>query len=107
VVYREGAVKRVSVNAYERNPAARRACIEHYGTSCRVCGFNFGQVYGPQVDGLIHVHHLRALSNLGDEYIVDPIADLLPVCPSCHAALHSRSPAYTIEEVRAFLGKKG
>jgi 5-methylcytosine-specific restriction protein A len=28
----EGATYQVSVNAYERNPAARKACIAHYGT---------------------------------------------------------------------------
>lgn len=101
--YREGAVTRVTVNAYERNPAARRACIEHYGTSCCICGFDFGMAYGPEVEGFIHVHHLCLLSGLGGEYVVDPIADLRPVCPNCHAVLHSRSPAYSIEEVRRFL----
>ena len=75
-VFREGAVVRVSVNAYERNPAARRACIEHHGTNCCICGFNFGQVYGPAVDGLIHVHHLRPLSEVAAEYTVDAVADL-------------------------------
>lgn len=101
--YREGAVVRVSVNAYERNPAARRACIEHFGTSRCICGFSFGLVYGPEVEGFIHVHHLRALSDLAGEYVVDPVVDLRPVCPNCHAVLHSRSPAYTIEEVRGLL----
>lgn len=103
-VYREGGVVRISVNAYERNPAARRACIEHYGTSCCICGFNFGRAYGPEVSGFIHVHHLRQLSDLGGEYVVDPVADLRPVCPNCHAVLHSRSPAYGIEEIRSLLG---
>lgn len=37
--YREGAVRKVLVNAYERNPEARRRCIEHYGSDCFVCGF--------------------------------------------------------------------
>lgn len=102
-VYREGAVVRVSVDARERNPAARRACIEHHGTNCCICGFNFGRVYGPEVDGLIHVHHLRPLSEVATEYTVDPVADLRPVCPNCHAVLHSRPLAYSIEEVQRFL----
>ena len=37
----EGAVKHVTVNAYERSPEARRICIEHYGVTCQVCRFNF------------------------------------------------------------------
>jgi 5-methylcytosine-specific restriction enzyme A len=101
--YREGAVVRVSVNAYERNPSARRACIEHYGTNCSICGFDFGLAYGAKFEGFIHVHHLCPLSALGGEYVVDPVADLRPVCPNCHAVLHSRSPAYGIEDVRGFL----
>src|SRR5690606_21179175 len=61
----EGAAKRISVNAYERNPVARRRCIEHHGTNCVVCGFSFGKTYGPIADGVIHVHHLRPLANCG------------------------------------------
>ena len=37
-VFLEGAVCKVSVNSYERNPVVRQKCIEHYGTSCYVCG---------------------------------------------------------------------
>lgn len=44
--YREGATKQVSVNIYERNPLARRKCIEYYGCSCIVCNFNFEKAYG-------------------------------------------------------------
>ncbi len=99
----EGAVHRISVNAYERNPVARRRCIDWHGTNCCICGFSFGAVYGALTEGYIHVHHLRLLSEIGGEYIVDPVEDLRPVCPNCHAVLHSRVPAYSIEEVRSFL----
>jgi hypothetical protein len=105
--FSEGGVTRVEVNRYERNPAARQTCIEHHGTSCCICGFNFGQVYGPEVDGLIHVHHLRPLAEVGAEYTIDPVADLRPVCPNCHAVLHSRTPAYSIEEVQRLLKRRG
>lgn len=101
----EGAVSRISVNAYERNPEARRLCIEHYGHRCRICSFDFGEVYGKVADGYIHVHHVRALSEIGREYTVDPVEDMLPVCPNCHAVIHRRVPAYTVEEVRSFLQK--
>ncbi len=96
----EGAVRNIAVNAYERNPIARRQCIEHYGTSCYICGFNFEAVYGKAASGYIHVHHLRQLSDIGNEYVVDPIADLRPVCPNCHAVVHCRIPAYSLEEMR-------
>ena len=99
----EGAVCRVSVNAYERNPEARRQCIERHGTQCCICGFSFGITYGEVAKGYIHVHHLRPLSEIGQEYTVDPVEDLRPVCPNCHAVLHRRIPAYSIEEVKGFL----
>ena len=97
--FREGSVVHVLVNAYERNPEARQACIRHYGANCHICGFNFEKAYGPEASGMIHVHHLRPISEIGGEYDIDPIADLRPVCPNCHLVLHSRNPVYSIDEV--------
>jgi predicted HNH restriction endonuclease len=100
----EGAVYERLVNGYERNPLARQLCIKKYGTNCYVCGFSFGAIYGEVVDGFIHVHHLIQLSEVGEEYQVDPIADLRPVCPNCHAVIHHRRDVpYSIEQVRSFL----
>lgn len=99
----EGAVYRVAVSAYERDPEARRLCLAEHGTSCCICGFSFGSVYGEVAEGFIHVHHLRPLSEVGEAHRVDPVADLRPVCPNCHAVLHRRVPAYSIEDVCGFL----
>lgn len=100
----EGAVSRITVNAYERNPEARRRCIEHYGTNCSVCDFDFGKHYGDVAEGVIQVHHLKPLSQVEERYEVDPIKDLRPVCPNCHIVIHLRKdPPYSIEEVQAFL----
>jgi 5-methylcytosine-specific restriction endonuclease McrA len=96
----EGAVRSVVVNAYERDPQARRRCIEAHGTRCCICGFSFGVVYGPVAEGYIHVHHLCPLSEVGEAHVVDPVTDLRPVCPNCHAVLHRRVPAFSIEELR-------
>lgn len=103
----EGAVTRIAVNAYERNPEARRLCIQAHGSNCCICGFNFGAVYGSHVEGYIHVHHVRPLSEVGGEYTVDPIADLRPVCPNCHAVLHRRTPVYSIDEMREMVRHGG
>jgi len=98
--YTEGALKTVTVNVYERNPAARRACIAHYGARCNVCGLSFPEHYDGLGEGFIHVHHLKLLSDIGQEYEIDPIHDLRPVCPNCHAMLHIREPPLTIDELR-------
>ena len=101
----EGSVRQVSVNTYERNSTARAKCIAHHGTSCVVCDFNFETTYGEVGEGFIHVHHLRPLREIGEEYKVDPIADLRPVCPNCHAIIHRRNPPYTIEEIQKIVNR--
>lgn len=100
----EGAVTRVVVNAYERNPQARAACIQHYGTKCAVCQFSFETVYGSIGEGFIHVHHIIPVSSqMGSKYVVDPIRDLRPVCPNCHAMLHRVEPPLAIDDLRGRL----
>ncbi len=106
-LYFEGAVRRIAVNAYERNSAAREQCVAHYGASCTVCGFNFGDTYGEMGQGFIHVHHLTPLASVKEGYQVDPIADLRPVCPNCHAMLHMRTPPFAIDELAAIISAKG
>ena len=99
----EGRAVVVTVNAFERNSHARAACIAHHGAACLACGFDFGEFF-PDVeaaDGFIHVHHLRPLSECGGAYIVDPIKDLVPLCPNCHALAHMRSPPFAVEELQA------
>ena len=102
----EGAKKQVIVNGYERNPKARQECIKYYGAKCFICGFNFEKEYGKIGRGFIHVHHIKPLSEIKEEYKVNPIEDLRPVCPNCHAMLHKKSPAYSIEEIQTFINKK-
>jgi predicted HNH restriction endonuclease len=103
----EGARYQVLVNAYERNTEARRRCLAAHGTTCCICGFNFGVVYGPDAEGYIHVHHVKPLSEIGEEYEVDPVADLRPVCPNCHAVLHLGGRCRLLEEVRQLLVEQG
>jgi 5-methylcytosine-specific restriction protein A len=97
----EGIPKAILINAYERNPVARSICIGHYGVQCVVCGFDFEKKYGDIGKGFIHVHHLTQLSEIGQGYEVDPVNDLRPVCPNCHAMLHKRNPPYTIAELKS------
>jgi 5-methylcytosine-specific restriction protein A len=102
----EGSVRQTLVNVYERNPAAREACIAHYGTVCTVCSFEFGNTYGEIGEGFIHVHHLKEISSIAKEYEVDPIHDLRPVCPNCHAMLHTSRPALSVEALKQIIATK-
>jgi len=97
--YPEGAKESVLVNKYERNPKNRKQCLDHFGTKCMICGFDFAEKYGEEFYGIIHVHHIIQISTFSAEREIDPIKDLIPVCPNCHAALHSKSDCYTPEEL--------
>ena len=101
--YPEGSKKSINVNVYERNSQARKKCLEEYGYKCSVCEFDFEKIYGLIGKDFIHVHHVKPLSEINGEYKVNPIEDLRPVCPNCHAMLHKKKPIYTIEELKKIL----
>lgn len=101
----EGATKQVIVNAYERNPEVRAACLLEYGYSCVVCAFNFFEKFGKIGKDFIHVHHLEPISKTKEQHPVDPVKDLRPVCPNCHAMLHRSEPPFAIDELIAIREK--
>jgi predicted HNH restriction endonuclease len=104
--YLEGALKSITVNAFERDPKARKKCIEAHGVNCIICGFNFEKQYGEIGNGFIHVHHIKPLSEIGEEYEIDPIKDLCPICPNCHAMMHRKNPPYSTEEIKNMIAGK-
>lgn len=97
--YTEGATTVISVNAYERNLKARSDCIKHYGYKCYICNFSFEKLYGKLGSKYIHIHHEVALSELKKEYVIDPINDLKPLCPNCHAMIHRTHPPMSVQEL--------
>lgn len=99
----EGTIKEVIQNRYERNSYARKLCLEYYGHNCKVCDMNFLDEYGEIGKDFIHVHHLNEISKKKGKHKVDPIKDLRPVCPNCHAMLHRKNPAYTIEQIKQII----
>ena len=101
--YIEGASKVVSVNTYERNSDARAKCIEYHGYKCAVCSFGFENFYGSIGSNYIHVHHIVPLSEIKKEYKLDPVKDLVPVCPNCHAIIHRTQPALTVKQLKEHL----
>ena len=104
----EGNVVELTLSVFERDPVARKRCLEHYGYSCQVCSFNFGSVYGELGQGFIHVHHIVPLSQIREIHRVDPVKDLVPVCPNCHAMLHIGKGSTTVDQLKAIIkARKG
>ena len=99
----EGTKQTKLVTKYERSPEAREECLKHHGATCQVCNLAFEERYGEIGKGFIHVHHIVPISEIGREYNIDPVNDLCPVCPNCHAMLHKRTPPYKISELKAIL----
>lgn len=101
----EGKKKTIQVSQYERDPKLRRACIEKYGTTCAVCGFDAAKTYGDKFKGKIHVHHIIPLNQSGQREITED--DLRPVCPNCHMILHSKGggEVYSIKEVAEMINQ--
>ncbi|MEW6508282.1 MAG: HNH endonuclease [Bacteroidota bacterium] len=99
----EGIKRTVTVNSYERNPQAREICVNQWGLKCSVSDFDFEERYAQLGRGFIHVHHLVPISKIGKSYQVDPVNDLRPVCPNCHAMIHRGSDAFTIEELKEII----
>lgn len=100
--FTEGQLVKTTLSKYERNAKARAACLAANGTACKVCGLDFEKEYGPEFAGKIEVHHIIPISEIGKEYVIDPVKDLVPVCPNCHTALHSKKDGvYTVAELIA------
>jgi len=97
----EGARSEIILSRPERDSRLRAECILHHGLSCLVCGFNFEKFYGVIGSRFIHVHHITPLSE--GEYKVNPITDMVPLCPNCHAMVHKRTPPFTVEELKVFI----
>ena len=104
-LFTEGSIKKVTVNLYERNPAARKKSIDKHGYNCKVCGMSFEKTYGKIGKGFIHIHHIKPLAGIDGEYELNPIKDLVPVCPNCHAMLHTYNPPLSVEELKKILNK--
>ena len=96
----EGGVKQISMNRYERNPVARKRAIEKHGTTCKVCGLNFKEMYGEIGNGFIHVHHIIPLAKTKGIHSIDE-TNLIPVCPNCHAMLHKGN--VSVEELQQII----
>lgn len=105
IEYVEGAKYDVTLSKYERSNSARKACIAHYGCKCLCCKFDFESTFGEIGIGFIHVHHVVSLEEIGKSYKVNPITDLIPLCPNCHAMVHKIKPPGSLFKLQRLLEK--
>lgn len=102
----EGGEAMQLLSARERDPVLRAACIAAQGCRCVVCGDDLGELYGEMGKGFIHVHHLNPLAARKGRSLTDPVKDLIPVCPNCHAIIHRGGGAKSPDEVRRGLRQR-
>ncbi|PLR32498.1 HNH endonuclease [Chimaeribacter arupi] len=101
----EGQKRMKYVTFYERNPKLKEQAKQLHGTTCCICGFNFGKVYGEYGEGFIHIHHLVPISaGDGKEKTVNPETDLVPVCANCHSIIHRKKDrTLSIDKMKAII----
>ncbi|WP_425311236.1 HNH endonuclease [Kordiimonas lacus] len=63
---------------------------------CQACGKR------PQIQGnpVVECHHKDPLSNGTRE---TKLSDLVTLCPTCHRAVHTREPAYSLKDLKKLL----
>lgn len=98
-----GEWKTFTGNSYERSPEARATCLHYYGYRCQGCGYKMSELYGEVAERIIHVHHLKPVSKLPPGYEIDPINELVPLCPNCHTVVHARKQPLTIKQLKRAL----
>jgi 5-methylcytosine-specific restriction protein A len=99
----EGSESEVLCKKYERSRFNRQLCLSYYGFRCRACNKLMAEVYGQPGTSVIHVHHIIPVSLMGGSKTLNPIRDLVPLCPNCHNVAHRKHPPYTLSELRDFL----
>ena len=70
---------------------------------------NFEEKYGELGKDYIEVHHIKPISEIDSEYVVDPEKDLIPVCSNCHSMLHRKIDGVSVDVERLIkiINKKG
>lgn len=100
--YKDGNEMKYYGTRYERNPINRARAIEIHGMVCKACDFNFEKAYGELGKGFIEVHHIRPLSSLDKEILINPEKDLVPLCSNCHRMIHrKKDEVLKVEQLKA------
>jgi|GEM_PF-1006420 len=107
--YAEGKVVVRTVRERQRsrqlvNDAKAQFRAAHDGRLfCEVCGFDFDIFYGIEY---IEAHHTEPIASLEKE-TDNTVESVVMLCANCHRAAHSRTPPYSVEELREMTKKDG
>ena len=99
----EGEVALILTRKRERSKRNRLLCLSIHGETCGVCGLDPKLNYTGSTASIIEVHHIEPLSEVDKVKAYNPNTDLIPLCPNCHRAIHTRKPAYKPQELKALL----
>lgn len=100
----EGRQYLAEVRKYERSRYNRAICLRNYGFSCRGCGLQMSETYGPLSNEVIDVHHIVPVSKMARPARLDPLRDLVPLCPTCHRVIHTEDPPLSVAQLREKTG---
>ena len=101
----EGEKSTVLQNKYERSRFNRAMCLRAHGFRCMACGDKLSNKYGVVAQELVHVHHIKPVSTLGGATLVDPIKDLVPLCPNCHNVIHRTNPPMSLDALKEIISQ--
>lgn len=102
----EGSETMVQHKKYERSSSNRELCLYLNGYKCSVCGFDFEKKYGELGKDFIEVHHIVPISQLGKNYKLNPIEDLIPLCSNCHSMIHRKNPPFLPDELKKIIDEE-
>ncbi len=99
----EGKHIKIEQTVIRRNPEARRRCIESLGCRCVACNLVMSDKYGHLADGVIEVHHLVPIHLYDEAHPINPLTDLIPLCPNCHTMIHKLEDPGDIEGLKRLI----
>ncbi len=97
-LYPEGTLVQKWVLKAERNRQAIEAAKQLKGDICIGCKIDFKGIYGEEIPNIVEYHHINPIKS--GERETNPETDLFPLCPNCHAVVHSQKELMTIEELQ-------
>ena len=115
IVIEEGERTIANRSVVHRSSVLKKAALKHFSEKdgsikCVGCGFQAEQVYGPNLLGLIEIHHTKPLyltEGKTEASIADALKHVEPLCPNCHRVVHrDLSKCMAITELKDLVAKQ-